>query len=1218
MFCDPIDIPDELVTALEQDRLVIFAGAGVSMGPPADLPSFRRLAEIIAKNTPHVVRTPFDEFLGDLVTAKVEVHRLCRDEISRPGSKHNPLHTDLLRLFQEPKRVRIVTTNFDRHFSAAAVALGWEVGDYRAPALPLGRDFLGLVHLHGTILDEPRRLVLTDADFGQAYLTDGWASTFLRSLFAEFTVLFVGYSHEDPPMRYLARGLAGRSGHRRFALTADGDTPKWRSLGITPVGFALQAAPDQYGQLNQGVRRWVEIIQLQPLDKESRLRSILSGPEEIEPNRSDSDFLRRSLLKEETAQHFARYAQGLRWIRWLAAQGLLPQYLATDYFPPAPKDENERSAQLAQRRIALWLGEQLPLDKSGHALWLVQQSKAGLGAVVSSSVAHRLTVDGSIDLSSEVVASWVVLLCQSPGPPRHGDMFGRLLEILADQKRWSLALRVLAHVCRPRATIEESIPWDGKSDLSVGYLRIRMAGGSVYLPRVWAKHFRAELPVLAESLLVMFEEIVREVHRDAIVLGHGNERSNRDLHTRSQIEMNSPYLGESDQGHVITWFCEVAGFLARKPDGLSPRRIEGWLNGGDPVLYRVGLHVLKESIEMSPSDKHQRVLGHGLIFRSVMGARHELYALLKAIYGGLTKEERAALWAAIEAGPPAGWGVQIDDSAQRAALRQNQVDRLVWFLHEHFLTEQEVVEAYDRLALRSPEFARGKHEHVDLDFWMGGVRSGAPSPKSAEELLKAEPADQLEYLLTYQSKDPLSETREGLTSMAAAAGAQDLKWAMKLLRELANCGAWESDLWSAMLWRIAFVNLQPDDQRWLVKTAAGSLSDNANGLNALTYFLFRPEVFRKEQPLESDLLPALAGLAPELWRKARAAPTDKEGEKLATNDWVGDALNRPAGRIVEFCLHYTEWLRAGQTEPVLDWPESLRTVFDEMATAETPADWQGLGMVGLHLGFVRYVAPDWTRQKLYPLLDFSAYGDRAWPLWQSLIAHSRFNRDLLLELPKFFTQAATKFAGGRDDRARDFLASVGLIIYSGLWDVNADNWLHGVFLPFDDSQRAGFAQSLAQAVRDVGPDEMAAFWKRWMGPYWRERLNGRPFQLSSEENGAMLAWVWRLPPAEFAEAATMLLEGPKAELADWFPLDSLIESKLPAAQPGPLLDLWKWILAASKSHFADEDDYKKLLASLPCEPSLLPKWEGVCQELSRQGAACAGRLLDAGRAHFSC
>jgi len=63
---------------------------------------------------------------------------------------------------------------------------------YEPPALPVGDDFLGVVHLHGSLTQEPRRLVVTDINFSRANLREAWAARFLERMFASFTVLFVG------------------------------------------------------------------------------------------------------------------------------------------------------------------------------------------------------------------------------------------------------------------------------------------------------------------------------------------------------------------------------------------------------------------------------------------------------------------------------------------------------------------------------------------------------------------------------------------------------------------------------------------------------------------------------------------------------------------------------------------------------------------------------------------------------------------------------------------------------------------------------------------------------------------------------------------------------------------------------------------------------------------------------------------------------------------
>jgi len=63
-------------------------------------------------------------------------------------------------------------------------------------------------------------LIVTDEDFGRAYLNDAWAARFLDRMFATFPVLFVGYSHSDTIMKYMARGLGEGAQVHRF--------PAWR------------------------------------------------------------------------------------------------------------------------------------------------------------------------------------------------------------------------------------------------------------------------------------------------------------------------------------------------------------------------------------------------------------------------------------------------------------------------------------------------------------------------------------------------------------------------------------------------------------------------------------------------------------------------------------------------------------------------------------------------------------------------------------------------------------------------------------------------------------------------------------------------------------------------------------------------------------------------------------------------------------------------------
>ena len=82
-----IDIPNTLLDDLHNNRVIVFAGAGVSMGEPAGLPNFKSLTKIIAKGTGEVKDESenLEQFLGRLHDRAVKVHDLAKIELSHDG-----------------------------------------------------------------------------------------------------------------------------------------------------------------------------------------------------------------------------------------------------------------------------------------------------------------------------------------------------------------------------------------------------------------------------------------------------------------------------------------------------------------------------------------------------------------------------------------------------------------------------------------------------------------------------------------------------------------------------------------------------------------------------------------------------------------------------------------------------------------------------------------------------------------------------------------------------------------------------------------------------------------------------------------------------------------------------------------------------------------------------------------------------------------------------
>ena len=202
MIIQNIDIHDDLLKAFEENRVVVFAGAGVSMQSPSNCPSFSDLADRIAEGT-GLIRgnTPIDQFLGQVASRGIDIKNKAAEILS--NSLHNNVHKALLRLFPSSDKIKLITTNFDLLFEKCADEENIKIPRiFSAPAMPKGKCFTGLVHLHGDI-KYPDDFVLDDKSFGEAYITDSWAARFLTDVCLNYVTVFIGYSLDDIIMKYL-------------------------------------------------------------------------------------------------------------------------------------------------------------------------------------------------------------------------------------------------------------------------------------------------------------------------------------------------------------------------------------------------------------------------------------------------------------------------------------------------------------------------------------------------------------------------------------------------------------------------------------------------------------------------------------------------------------------------------------------------------------------------------------------------------------------------------------------------------------------------------------------------------------------------------------------------------------------------------------------------------------------------------------------------------
>jgi len=307
-------IPDELLNARDEGRVVFFCGAGVSLAR-AGLPDFFRLAETVIRelgasedsDACEVLEKAWEIGRETSVTGLISADRVfgllereftvadIRAAVARslaPRPEPNlSAHQLLLRLAKTPEsKTRLVTTNFDRLFDAC----GGERQVYQPPRLPVPSrydDLDGVVYLHGRVNGDYSGadgdgFVLSSSDFGNAYLSEGWATEFFREIVREYVVVFIGYSADDPPIHYLLEGLRRTQDSSRqiYAFQCDESDEalaRWHHKGVEAIPYE-QA--DDHPALWETLEHWAHRADDPVSWRREIIDLAMDGPDVLQPH----------------------------------------------------------------------------------------------------------------------------------------------------------------------------------------------------------------------------------------------------------------------------------------------------------------------------------------------------------------------------------------------------------------------------------------------------------------------------------------------------------------------------------------------------------------------------------------------------------------------------------------------------------------------------------------------------------------------------------------------------------------------------------------------------------------------------------------------------------------------------------------------------------------------------------------------------------------------
>ncbi|MGO6983126.1 anti-phage defense-associated sirtuin Dsr1 [Rhizobium leguminosarum] len=723
------DVPEELLQAHEDGKVVFFCGAGISY--PAELPGFRDLVmkiyteigeipdpieelALAGKSYDTTIALLENRVVDHRIRVRQAIAAILTPNLKRQGA--TATHEALLTLSRSgDQRLRLITTNFDRLFVEAMKRQGVDYPSYIAPLLPIPKKakWDGLVYLHGFLPERPsasdlERLVASSGDFGLAYLTERWAARFVSELFRTYTVCFVGYSIDDPVLRYMMDALAADRliGETSPAAYAFGGCEKgqedhaakvWSSKNVRPI---LYAAGKEHRPLHRTLRAWADSYRDGVRGKESLV--IRHGRSKPQGSTKQDDFVGRMLwaLSDKSGLPAKAFADidppvPIEWLAEFEKAAFRHRDLIRFQVAPNPDENKKLKFSIVERpwpyATAPWMRLVFRRANIGGvadaimlhlARWLVKHLNdprtllwaSRNGGILQDNFAHLVqdALDSSAKISPIMRAYWQLLLSGRINDSSvMSDVYnwvrdlkgaGRLTPILRMKLRELLSPRIiLSEGYEEEASDKPSIEWE----LTVGGAHSGSALRDVFRSDVW----KAALPFLladATDLLRDAVEIASSLHDEGDILTTFAQHPSIAPHPQ-----NRPFRDWT----VLIDFVRDAWLAAA--DSLADRakrEFERWDEFGYPIFRRLQFFALASRPELFEVNAvFDRLFSDQGKWLWALETQREVLVLIAVIAGRLDRRDAARLTAKILQGPP----IEADDGLPpERQTRRN--DREIW------------------------------------------------------------------------------------------------------------------------------------------------------------------------------------------------------------------------------------------------------------------------------------------------------------------------------------------------------------------------------------------------------------------------------------------------------------------------------------------------------------------------------------------------------------
>ena len=1140
------DIPERLLQAHEDGQVVFFCGAGISY--PAGLPGFAGLVERMYKNLAvqrnsiqqDVINAgQFDTAIGlleaEIVGGRKRVRealaKILTPDLNAPAA--TATHEALLTLGKNREgRTRLVTTNFDRLFEKVIESRALNIERFQPPLPVPKRRWDGLMYLHGLLSAEPGeseldRLVVSSGDFGLAYLSERWAARFVSELFRRYSVCFVGYSLNDPVLRYMMDALAadrllGESPPEMFAFGSfskgkeETREHEWRAKNVTPI---LYREYRRHAYLHNTLCEWAETYRDGVRGKERIVdKYATADPSDSTPQDNFVDRLRWALSDPSglPAKRFAEFdpAPSLDWLKPLSEKTYGHADLARFGVPPTAAVDDELAFSLINRPSPY------PL-----APWMCVVDNGARGRRWDTVMRH-LACWLTRHLDDPALLLWLA----ERGGQLHEDMAEEIEDRLNELYKLERAGNT-AELARIRKNAPRAIPGAPMRTLwrfmLTGHIKSTLSDHFGFTR--WQKRFRRDgltpslrlelRKMLTPKMLIPYIDLsesspwpgtegetgeperIGDLVNWKIVLStddvHSSLRhlSNNERWTAALPELLSDFsallrdvldlmreLGDADNESDQSFMCQPSiseheqnnEFYAGVDDWtvLINLNRDAWLATAKQSPARAAL--VAESWLNTPYPLFKRLTFFAAAKEGVIPLRRALDWLLA--------DQRRWLWS---------------PETQREALR------LLVFLAPRLNAAMQ--RELEQAVLAGPPREMFEHDSkMDYDIWLRLAKiaeAGAALSKNGEKRMEQLSAEHPGWALAEDQLDEFSGWMHvgnvgDLPKVTSPSRRREL---IEWLRQEPSADPWQQDDWrqrcrdhfatsACALYALTREDFWPTD-RW--REALQVWSEGKHRKCSWRYMA--PVVVN----VPDEELQALAHTVSYWLRAISETFIDQAAheayfftlvERILTlniEDEVDNgnpgkqAITHPVGRITQALLNW--WYR-GSLEDGQDLPEELKARFTRLCDTEVGRFRYARVLLATHVIALFRVDRTWASQHLLPLFDWQASQKEARAAWQGFLRSSRLYRPLMEALKRPFLDTATHYeALGKYQQYAALLASAALDRGDTFTKAELKNATR--LLP-----QAGLhdtAQVLVRKLESAG-DQRANYWSNRVAPYLRE------------------------------------------------------------------------------------------------------------------------------------